>query len=186
MFLRIKILCLTACLAPAAFAQEAEGFDAGLALAVPNQSTTALTHAGGVSGGAVEGGYQGILRGTRIPYRVSVSVTGLRGREVDYAKSSLIGLQAAADVLVDIGVPKVALVTGLSLNSWRWDYQDKDQHVTPTFRGAKIGGRVGFDVRVSPRTTASLLLQMTEMGTDSTASKAYNPSWVQAGLRFRF
>ena len=49
-----------------------------------------------------------------------------------------------------------------------------------------MGGRFGFDYRVNTHFTASLLLQIVELGADAQSTKGYNPSWLQVGGTFRF
>jgi len=167
-------------------AQASTSFDAGLSLVAGLPSLTSLTHSSGLSGFTAEAGYSGKVRNSTVPFRLSVSVNDLPGKEADYVKNDLLGVQVAADIYTNIGLSKVSIVTGLSLNAWRWSYQDATQHVDTRMKGAKMGARFGFDCAVSQRITATLMLQITELGTDKQSSVAYNPSWLQAGARYRF
>lgn len=161
-------------------------FDAGGSVVLPLDTLTAVTHHGGVAGLVVEGGYNSTLGSTGIPVRVSVSVNDLPGNQDGDVKSSLMGYQVAGDLRVPTGWGGLTGVVGVSLNGWRWDYQDATRHDVMSMKGAKFGARFGFDCPVAPRWTAALMLQLVELGTDNQATRPYNPSWIQAGLRYRF
>ena len=172
--------------ATALSAQAPRPFDAGLNLVAGLPALTSLTHASGLGGFTAEAGYNGLVKGSTVPFRLSASLNDLPGKEAAFVKSDLLGLQLAADISTDIGLRKVVMVSGLSLNTWRWTYQDATQKTEARMKGAKLGARFGFDIRLSERLTGSLLLQMTELGTDKLSSRGYNPSWLQAGARYRF
>lgn len=168
-------------------AQTPTPFDAGLALVLPQATLKSVTHASTVGGVTFEAGYTTTLGRSAVPCRVSVSLNDLPGKEVEYVKSSLLGYQAAADVLIPV-VPasRLSVLTGLSLNRWHWDYQDATHRDSNYMKGAKFGARFGFEYHASDRVTASLVLQMVELGTDEYATRGFNPSWLQAGARYRF
>lgn len=161
-------------------------WDAGASLVLPLDGLKKVTHAGALGGLTLEGGYNGLVHGTRLPFRASVSLLHLPGRQEGDVKSSLMGLQVAADVVTTTGVDKLSTVLGFSATRWTWDYQDPTHRVRTTMRGPKLGFRFGFDYQVSARLTASCLLQQTELGTDNLSSRAYNPSWLQVGAKYRF
>lgn len=181
---RTLALGLIACTALAA--QERSPWDAGASLVYPLDGLKAVTQTSGLGGFTLEGGYNGLVRGSSLPFRASFSLNVLPGREKAFVKSSLLGAQVAVDTFAPVGLARTSLVMGLSLNQWRWDYQDATHHTTSTQKGAKMGARFGVDHQVSPRLTASVLLQVVELGTDSRAIHAYNPSWIQVGARYRF
>lgn len=161
-------------------------WDGGLNLVLPLDGLKTVTQANGFGGITAEVGYNNLVHGTKLPFRASLSLNVLPGKEVDYVKSSLLGFQGAIDVFAPTGIDRLSMVTGLSLNRWRWDYQDATQHSTTTMKGPKMGARFGFDYQVNPKVTASLLLQMTELGVDPQSTRGYNPSWIQAGAKYRF
>ncbi|GLH74549.1 hypothetical protein GETHLI_30510 [Geothrix limicola] len=174
------------CLSAQAPSPASSAFDAGLNVVMPLDTLKTITHASGLGGVTAEFGYSSQIRNTTVPFRLSVSVNHLPGKEVDYQKNSLLGFQGAADVFAPTGINRVSMVAGLSLNAWRWDFQDASNHTKSTMKGAKFGARFGFDFRVSDRVSTSLMLQMTELGTDNQAIQGYNPSWIQVGARYRF
>jgi hypothetical protein len=182
----VKLAALAVLACGSLAAQTRSPWDAGLSLVMPLDGLKAVTQTGGLGGFVVEGGYNGLVHGTSLPFRLSGSVNVLPGKQVDYVKSSLLGYQVAVDVFAPSGLDRLSMVAGLSLNRWRWDYQDATHHTTPTLKGPKMGARFGFDYKVNPRLTASLLLQMTELGVDNQSSRGYNPSWLQAGAKYRF
>jgi hypothetical protein len=167
-------------------AQDTSAFDAGLNVVVPLNTLKSITHTSGYGGFTAECGYSSHIRNTTVPFRLSASVNNLPGKQMDYTKNSLLGLQAAADVLTATASDRISMVAGLSLNAWRWDYQDPSVHTRTTMKGAKLGARFGFDYRASAQITTSLMLQMVELGTDAQSTKGYNPSWIQVGARYRF
>jgi len=167
-------------------AQTPSKLDAGLNLVVPLETLKTITHATGLGGFTAELGYSTQIPNTTIPFRLSASVNNLPGKEVDYVKNALLGIQGAADVISQTGIAKITMITGLSVNAWHWDYQDATIHTRTTMKGAKLGARFGFDYQVNDRLTGSLMLQLVELGTDQQAIRGYNPSWLQAGARYRF
>ena len=171
---------------PALRAQALTSWDVGASLVLPLDGLKKVTQASGLGGFTAEAGYHGLVHGSALPFRLSASVLALPGKQVAYVKSSLLGFQVAADVFSPTGVDRLLLVTGLSVNQWRWDYQDATQHTKASLKGAKLGARFGFDYQLNPRVTARLLLQVTELGTDNQRIRSYNPSWVQAGAKYRF
>ena len=173
-------------MAAGALAAQASPYDAGLSLVKPLDTLKAVNHASGFGGAVIEVGYNGLVFKTAQPYRLSLSVIDLPGKEAGYVKSSLLGFQGAADIFSPTGLDKLVLVAGLSLNGWRWNYQDATQHLDTTMKGTKFGARFGFDYHYSPKVTCSLLLQLVELGEDPKATQAYNPSWLQAGVKYRF
>ncbi|HJV21159.1 MAG TPA: hypothetical protein VJ570_00625 [Holophagaceae bacterium] len=183
--LRFAVAAL-ACAGLSAQAPARSPWDAGASLVLPLDGLKKVTQASGLGGLVLEGGYNGYVHGTKLPFRASVSLNAFPGKEVDYVKSSLLGLQVAADVFAPTGIDRLSMVTGLSLNRWRWDYQDATHRVTSTMKGPKMGARFGFDYEVNPRLTASLLLQVTELGVDAQSIRGYNPTWIQAGAKYRF
>lgn len=168
-------------------AQTPTPFDVAVGLVLPLDGLKSVTQASGFGGATFEAGYNTTLGRSTVPLRLSVSVNDLPGKEKDYVKSSLLGYQAAGDVLIPVTPgSRVSVVTGLSLNRWHWDYQDPTHRDSDYMKGLKFGFRFGFEYHASDRITASLLLQMTELGTDANATRGYNPSWIQAGARYRF
>jgi len=167
-------------------AQTPSSWDAGLNLVRPLDSLRMITQSGTPGGYTAEVGRNGLIHGGTIPYRLSASLTELPGKEVAGVKQSLQGFQVAADLFAASWIPKVSMVAGLSLNAWRWDYQDATHRSVNTMKGAKMGARFGFAYQASDRITASLLLQVVELGVDPQAIRGYNPSWLQAGATYRF
>lgn len=190
MITRTLILSFAAAMLAGGFqlcAQSPTPFDAGISLVLPLDTLKAVTHASGLGGATFEAGYNSTLGKTTVPCRVSLSINDLPGKETAYATSSLLGFQAAGDVMIPFAPgSRLSAVAGLSLNGWRWNYQDAGQHATNSMKGAKFGARFGFDYQASDRITASLMLQMVELGIDANATRGYNPSWIQAGARYRF
>ena len=170
----------------ASVAQTPSAFDAGCSIVLPLDTLKSVTHTSGLGGATLEFGYNTHVGSSTVPCRLSLSVNDLPGKEADYVKNSLLGFQAAADVFAPLEGTRLSFVAGLSLNAWRWDYQDASRHDQTSMKGAKFGARFGFDYRASNRVNLSLMLQMVELGTDALATRGYNPSWLQVGARYRF
>ncbi len=170
----------------ALYAQTPSKLDAGFSAVLPLETLKTITHATGLGGFTAELGYSSQIPNTTIPFRLSASVNNLPGKQVDYVKNSLLGFQGAADVISQTGIANITMIAGFSVNTWRVDYQDATVHTRTTMKGAKLGARFGFDYLVNARFTASLMLQIVELGTDPQAIRGYNPSWLQAGARYRF
>lgn len=186
--MRVAVLALVAAtgMQAAEPAKSESRWDAGAALVLPLDGLKAVTQKSGLGGMTAELGYNGRVYNTQLPFRVSASVNALPGEQKDYVKSSLLGLQLAADIVAPTGIDKLSMVVGISVNQWRWDYQDPTTHSKTTMKGPKAGFRWGFDYRLNRHWSASALLQMTELGVDAQAAHGYNPSWIQAGAKYRF
>ena len=167
-------------------AQSLSPWDAGLSLVVPFDSLKMITNARTPGGIVLEAGYNTKVHNTNLPLRLSLSVNDLPGKQAGAVEQSLVGYQAAADVIAPTGLDKLDMVAGASLNAWRLDYQDSTHQADGAVKGLKMGARFGFDYRVNPHWTASLLLQIVELGADAQSTKGYNPSWLQAGAKLRF
>ena len=175
-----------ALLAAGALSAQTGPWDASASLVLPLDGLKAVTQTKGLGGATLEGGYNNRIANTKIPFRLSASLNVLPGEEANYVKSSLLGLQGAAEVLVPTGFQRLDMVAGLSLNWWRWDYEDATHHATETIKGAKMGARFGFEYHIDRRWSASALLQMTELGVNPDHSHGYNPSWIQVGAKYHF
>ena len=117
---------------------------------------------------------------------------------VTESKTQLINIQATFDVLVPLPVPGIdhlALVTGLSINNWRYSGQTKDGNPHPFgLQGSaapadiKVGLRVGVDYRINKQWSSELLLQVVEFGSRNTEVHYHNftPSWLQLGVGYHF
>ena len=164
-------------------AQEGPRWDAGLSLVMPLDALTSLTNNHGLGGGFIpEIGFNGKLVGTTVPFRVTFGINDLPGKDNDGTKTSLMGYQLAGDLFTDTGWNKLSLVTGLSINRW----QMKVDSTTSTVKGIKLGGRIGLEYRMSKACSADLLLQAVELGTDPQGITAYNPSWLQVGVKYHW
>jgi hypothetical protein len=161
--------------------------DGGLSLVSPLDGLKKITNQSGLGGGFVlDLGYTSDLGKGAIPFRLSCSILSLPGKEVAYIQDTLLGLQVAGDIQVRLGASRLTLITGLSLNQWRWDHHGPTGHDTKAIKGIKFGGRMGLDYRMSPRFSTRITLQQVELGTDKQAIYGYNPSWLQLGVQYHF
>jgi hypothetical protein len=53
-------------------------------------------------------------------------------------------------------------------------------------KGTKLGGRIDLEAALTDHLAGVVTFQAITVGLDGLGSAAYNPSWLQAGLRYRF
>jgi hypothetical protein len=168
-------------------AQDGNVWHAGLSVVKPLEGLKSVTNKSGLGSGFIgEVGYTGQFASTTVPFRATLAVNSFSGDTVLGVKSSLIGYQLAGDILTNTGAKNLTIVTGLSLNKWKWDYTNPDPTVIVKDKGIKFGVRLGLDYRINDHFSADALLQVTELGTDPKSSVSLNPSWLQVGVKYHF
>jgi hypothetical protein len=111
-------------------------------------------------------------------------------------KTQLINIQASFDLVIPTRVcQSLNLITGLSLNQWRYSGQTYNNDPHP-FRmegskasdDLKLGLRVGLNYKFNNKWSGEALLQMVEYGYPTTEVTSYNinPCWVQFGVKYHF
>ncbi len=170
----------------------------------------------------LNGGWDYTLPDTNTTFRMGLGLNILSGKEGTYnyiydpnnlsvpvstiSKTSLYNVQGTVDLLIGTPWEKAKIVTGLSVNLWR--YQAASRYV-PGSPGAgdivpsphpydlqgskapgdlKVGFRIGLDYQVNKAWSGELLLQMVEFGATNGDSRtnAFNPSWLQLGVKYHF
>ncbi len=133
---------------------------------------------------------------TNVGFRPGLGITFLPGEWKDDAKISFTGIQLTADLVIQTGIEHFTMITGLSVNNWRYLSDTRNGAESPfgldgNFApdAVKLGFRVGFDYKINEHLTADLLLQMTEFGnhpSDEFSFRNINPTWLQAGVKYHF
>ncbi len=168
-------------------AQETKPFDAGIAWSFPTDNLKEVTNAsGGYAGFNLDLGYNTHLVGTTVPLRLSLGFNDFPGMNNQGVTRSLSGIQAAGDIFIATGIKNLSIVTGASINRWT-------EKITPTpagysdhVKGTKFGARFGAEYQVNALCSVNALLQVVELGTDPNATKGFNPSWIQVGVKYHF
>ena len=114
------------------------------------------------------------------------------------SKTQLVNLQATFDIMVPaVLVDNLTLVTGLSVNQWRYSGQTKGGNPHPfgldgsyAPDDVKLGFRVGMDYRISKQWSSEVLFQMVEFGSRDKSNDIhyhnFNPTWLQFGVKYHF
>ncbi len=180
---------------PSLRAEDVQGMFVGGAVTVANDSLKKVT--GKTYGVNLNIGLDRTIADTNIGFRPAFGVTWLPGKVVaDGSKTSLTNLQISTDLIVPTGIDRLHLVTGISLNLWRYlaspatgtgeNPWGLDGSKAPN--KLKFGFRGGLDVKITEKWTAEVLLQMVEFGspTADVNWKNINPTWIQAGVKYHF
>jgi len=189
--------------------QQAPGWKGGAALPVSLVGLHQWTD-NTLEGLCLDGSYQFSIPNTQAFIRPGLGVNLFPGKANEGRKTSLSNAQIFTDLVVPIKDGPLAILTGVSLNAWRqnttgtWtrDYADTG---TVAYEGkgssnvqrpfGKFGYRLGLEYTLSKTLALAVVLQQTELGTDSefmkdgqpyTGGSAVNPSWVQVGIRYAF
>jgi hypothetical protein len=182
-----RALALVAALAgPALLAQDAQKpWTAGANLSFALDGLKNITHKS--NGFVVDFGYTGHLGGTSVPFRTSFGYQFFPGSEELGLKTSLTSYQLAGDILIDTPWKNLQFITGLSLQKYHAKAEATGLGSTSeNVKGTKFGARLGVEYQINSAWSAQLMVQMTELGTDATATVGINPSWLQAGVKFHF
>lgn len=178
-------------------------------------------------GASIEVGYQGILGGTQIPYRASLTYVRFPGSDTMKVRhflqddpfvavvkqhsgvdTSLSDIQVAGDIYLPLPIPRLKLITGMSLNKWHannpWLTLGRDSSQPPSSQDLhsngpeiKFGFRAGLSYDLTDRITGVLRYQWSALGSTyavderSTPSvlqvdQSVNPSWIDLGITYRF
>jgi hypothetical protein len=168
-------------------AQEAKPFDAGLSWSLATDNLKEITNTSGAFAGFnLDIGYNTKLAGTSVPLRLSFGVNDFPGKDNAGEKRSLLGYQLAGDIFVNSGLKDLSFVTGLSINKWTSKISPEPVGYSSNVKGIKFGLRLGAEYQINPNWSAAALLQVVELGTDLNATKGFNPSWVQLGVKYHF
>ncbi|MCL1907899.1 MAG: hypothetical protein FWG12_00850 [Holophagaceae bacterium] len=131
-------------------------------------------------------------------------------------RNTLLGYQLATDLYVDLKrFENIKFLVGLSVNTWHVN-QDiwvtgigytKNHDAFSNIPGLKLGGRIGFEYQYSDKVAIELLYQLCELGHSHAVvrandvdedgkitteympdygPKAWNPAWLQLGVKYRF
>lgn len=174
-------------------AEESKGFYIGGSATIANDSLRKVTNE--TLGLNLNIGLDRMIGDTNIGLRPQFAMTWLSGKPKDGTKTSLVNLQVAADVLIPVGYERVRLVTGFSINQWRYAaVADSNGNHPFNLSGKKapaslkLGFRGGVDVKIADRWTAEALFQMVEFGSMDTkvGYHNFNPSWIQVGVKYHF
>jgi hypothetical protein len=136
------------------------------------------------------------IKGTTIGFRPALAITFLPGSWDGDSKTSLTNLQASGDLVINTSIEKFKVVTGMSVNLWRYIGDARNgasnkwglnSAMAPG--GLKLGLRVGFDYKFSKQITGELLWQGVEFGNkpnDEQSWQNFNPTWLQVGVKYHF
>jgi hypothetical protein len=112
-------------------------------------------------------------------------------------------------------VDNLQVVVGMSLTKWKMTEYElvtgetvngvtkySESAIKYSIKGAKFGGRIGIEYKISDNLAFNAIFQLVELGTDwshlpsdepdeegrnfTVGLKAWNPSWLQFGLKFSF
>lgn len=169
----------------------------------------------------LNGGWDYTLADTNTTFRFGLGLTILSGKEGTYSyiydpnnqyldvttisKTTLYNVQGTVDLLIGTPWEKVKVVTGLSVNQWRYQAASRyaegsnNTGIVPAphpydLQGArapgdlKVGFRFGADVQIDKAWSAEAILQMVEFGAGDAQSRLnnFNPSWIQVGVKYHF
>jgi len=198
----ISVGALSLGLAAGLQAQDAQKFSVSANLVQSLDGLKKITNRGGIPAGlTVDFSYTGMLANSGVPFRTSLGVNFLPGRENVYQeKISLTGIQLAGDLLIKLGKSeKLNMITGISINTWSVSNKGFEPGFEPVLnngKGLKFGGRLGLEYRINQNWSAQVMLQAIELGQDYRGFDGYgqemkgftglNPCWIQYGARFHF
>ena len=164
-------------------------------------------------------GWDYTLADTNTTFRMGLGLTILSGKEGNYtyvydpnntavpvttiSKTTLYNVQGTVDLLIGTPWEKVKIVTGLSVNQWRYQaasrFASGSGDILPTphpydLQGSKapgdlkVGFRIGADFQVNKAWSAEAILQMVELGGTNSESRlnSINPTWIQVGVKYHF
>jgi hypothetical protein len=183
----LRILALGAVLASSGLVAQdtSKSWTAGVSLTAALDGLKEVTHE--TNGFVVDFGYNGRLGNTTVPFRASLGYQIFPGSAAETGlKQSLTSIQLAGDIFISSPWKDLQFITGLSLNKYKVKSESATFSTTESVEGTKFGARLGMEYQFNPAWSAQLLVQMTELGTDSAASTGVNPSWLQAGVKFHF
>ncbi len=169
-----------------------KGLFVGGAVTVANDSLKKVTLK--TYGVGLTVGLDRTLGDTNLGIRPAFSITWLPGKVgPDESKTSLTNLQVSTDLIIPTGLDRVKVVTGFSLNQWRYLASSPGNHPwgldgNRAPKDLKFGFRAGLDVKITPKWSADALLQMVEFGSTDSQFNSYNfnPTWVQVGVKYHF
>lgn len=168
-------------------AQDAKPFAAGVSIVTPLDSLKTVTNASGFGGVTADFSYTGMLANSGVPFRASLGIALLPGKEEAGLKVSLLNYQLAGDILTKLGGNEnLHLVTGISVNKWRATAEAGGISESENIKGLKFGGRLGLDYRINQQWSANVMLQAIELGAEPNGYFGVNPSWIQVGAKFHF
>lgn len=182
----LRVLALGALLAGSVLsAQEAKkSWTAGASLTAALDGLKEVTHK--TNGFVVDFGYNGNLGNTSVPFRASLGYQMFPGADNFGLKQSLTSVQLAGDLFIESGLKNLSFITGLTVNKYKAKAEGFGINETESVKGVKLGARLGLEYQFNPAWSAQLMVQMTELGTNATATTGINPSWIQAGVKFHF
>lgn len=188
--------------APVLQAEEVGNAALGFGLTTATDSLRKVTHS--TLGLNVNGSIDFNLGGT-LKMRPGFGITVLPGKDgVNYdvngtpvnSKTQLVNLQCTFDLVIPTGTNNAfSVITGLSINQWRYSGSTKDGSPHPfgldgsrASDNVKLGLRLGLNYQVSQRWTAEALLQMVEFGSKTSfqSEENVNPCWMHFGMKYRF
>jgi hypothetical protein len=205
-------------LAPSLQAAEGKAFLGG-GLTFANDSLRKVTN--NSLGLNVNGGWDYQLADSNTTFRMGLGLTILSGKEATYSyiydpnnmyadvttisKTTLYNVQGTLDLLIGTPSEKVKIITGLSVNQWRYQSASRfaagshNNDIVPTphpydLQGSKapgnlkVGFRFGVDYQVNKAWSGEAVLQMVEFGAGDSESRfnSINPTWIQVGVKYHF
>jgi hypothetical protein len=187
-------------------AEEAQEMAIGGGITIANDSLKKVTH--NSLGLNFNVSTQMPIAASNVKFRPGLGLSILPGKwgvdnDIDnglitQSKTQLINIQATFDVMVPLpvaGIENLTVITGLSVNNWRYNGATRDGNPHPYgLQGSaapgsvKVGLRVGADYRINKQWSSELLLQVVEFGSGNTEVHYhnFNPSWLQLGVKYHF
>jgi len=157
-------------------------------------------------------GYTGKLAGTTVPFRASIGTNFMPGGTYEIREDGVLlgtesgltlrGYYLAGDLFIDSRISSsLQFILGGSLN--KWTVTEKYEGVSEKYsiKGIKFGGRFGLDYKISDNLSFNVIFQVTELGHSSllqvpkepddppvpnAGPRAWNPSWLQLGIKYSF
>lgn len=133
---------------------------------------------------------------TKVGWRPSLGLTLLPGDWDGDSKTALTNIQFANDLVINTPAKDLKVITGLSINLWRYSGETRngaehkwglDGKLAPG--DLKFGLRLGAEYRITKQWSTDVLLQMVEFGNkkaDDYTGRDFNPSWLQFGVKYHF
>ena len=180
--------------APALKAETPGGYFYGVGVTYANDSLKQVTNQN--LGLNFNMGLDREISGTKVGFRPALGLTFLPGSWDQDSKTSLTNLQATGDLVIPTTIEKFQVVTGLSVNLWRYigdsrNGADNKWGLNGAMApgGVKLGLRVGFDYTFTKQITGEVLMQLVEFGNQPNGVASYqnfNPTWLQFGVKYHF
>lgn len=185
-------------------AEEAQNMAIGGGITIANDSLKKVTH--NTPGLNFNISTQVPVASSKVMFRPGLGLSVFAGKwgtneDVDNgltteSKTQLVNVQATFDLMIPTGaVDNLTLITGISINQWRYSGQVRGGHPHPfDLEGSKapddvkLGFRAGLDYRFNKQWSGEFLLQLVEFGSKNTEEHYhnFNPTWLQVGVKYHF